>query len=342
MPDVMDWLLEEDNPPVRWLTLTGLLGSAPASAEARKTRARMMEYGPTKRILAQAGEFLDDGEEAAYAKYTGLYWQAIFFGWFLADGKEPAVARLCGRLMERRDWVRKVGMQCLTANILAALMRMGYADHPAVREEREALAARIVRGGGLDCRAMEYSLLTRCHMAQPKVLLCLAQVPPASRSKAEREAIDIIVRRILADEVFVYVPERRKEWAEVLARKPGKEQRGAGGTSAGWIAEQKKKFLAETGPGGREPKAGWLKFGFPLSYNSDVLEALCALALAGTPADARLSKALEAVEAKRTGKGVWLMENSLNGKMRSDVEAKGKPSKWLTFLALRVLRHFGA
>jgi hypothetical protein len=142
-------------------------------------------------------------------------------------------------------------------------------------------------------------------------------------------------------EVFVYLPEHRKEWAEVLARKPVKKDREPGFTVTAWVAERRKEFLADIGPGGREPKAGWVRFGFPLNYNSDVLEALYALALAGTPADARLSRALDAVRSKRKGDGRWVMENSLNGKMRAGVEAKGKPSKWLTYFGLTVLRHFG-
>jgi hypothetical protein len=32
------------------------------------------------------------------------------------------------------------------------------------------------------------------------------------------------------------------------------------------------------------------------------------------------------------------MEKSFNGKMWADIEEKGKPSKWVTLRALRVLR----
>jgi hypothetical protein len=341
MPDVTDWLLQEDNPPVRYLALTRLLGAGPGSAEVRETGARLMEYGPTKRILSEADEFLGHDDEASYAKYTGLYWQAIFLGWFLADRKDDRVARLCDRLVERRSWVRAMGLHCLTSNLLAALTRMGYGDHPVVREEREALAARILRQEGLDCRAMDYSLLPRCFMAQPKALLCFAEVPPKKRPRSVRAAVDLLARRIVETEVFVYLPEHRKQWADVLARKPAKGDTAPGGTVGAWVAERKKEFLAKVGPGRREPKPGWLRLGFPLNYNSDVLEALYALTLAGAPADARLSRALDVVRSKRTPDGRWVMENSLNGKMRADVEAKGKPSKWLTFFALTVLRHFG-
>ena len=89
------------------------------------------------------------------------------------------------------------------------------------------------------------------------------------------------------------------------------------------------------------PVRGRLKFGFPLHYNSDVLEAMYALAESGTPMSAVLERPLDVIESKMTLEGKWVMENSLNGKMWVDVETLGKPSKWLTYYALRVLSHFG-
>ncbi len=87
-------------------------------------------------------------------------------------------------------------------------------------------------------------------------------------------------------------------------------------------------------------KKGWLKFGFPLHYNSDVLEALFALAKLKVPLSPKLQMPLDIVRQKMDPDGKWIMENSLNGKMVVDVEQKGKPSKWITYTALRVLDHF--
>ena len=53
-----------------------------------------------------------------------------------------------------------------------------------------------------------------------------------------------------------------------------------------------------------------------------------------------LEEPLRVVRSKMTDQGTWKLENSLNGKMWADVEEKGKPSKWLTLTALRVLAHF--
>ncbi len=90
-----------------------------------------------------------------------------------------------------------------------------------------------------------------------------------------------------------------------------------------------------------DEKPGWLKFGFPLHYNSDVLEAMYALALAGTPVSEPVRRPLGVIREQATSEGKWLMASSLNGKMRADVEEKGHPSKSLTYRGWYVLQHFG-
>ncbi len=81
----------------------------------------------------------------------------------------------------------------------------------------------------------------------------------------------------------------------------------------------------------------WFKFGFPLSYTSDVLEALDALKAAGCGDEPRLEHARELVRSQRGADGKWKMRHSLNGKMWTDIEVKGQASKWITLRALRAL-----
>jgi len=177
-------------------------------------------------------------------------------------------------------------------------------------------------------------------MAQPKLLLCFSLIPARKRSAAINSAIHLLLTNLLNRELFVYVPGHQREWQEVLAHPPKRSELKKGETVKGWIAGQRERFLKAPGIGNRRPKQGWLKFGFPLHYNSDIMEAMYSLALLSVPMSPRLNKPLQVIRQKMTEQGTWILENSLNGKMLADVEEKGNPSKWLTFFGHRVLLHF--
>ena len=87
--------------------------------------------------------------------------------------------------------------------------------------------------------------------------------------------------------------------------------------------------------------SSWFKFGFPLSYTSDVLEAAFALCEAGYAHDPRLKNAIALVLSKREADGCWVMQRTLKGKMWADIETKRQPSKWVTLRALHVLKAAG-
>ncbi len=341
VPDpIVQWLLEPDNPPVRRLTLVNLTGRPESDPEVRKAAAACSGYGPTKAILSEYDRFKTDDRQKSYTKYTGRYWQLIFLGQFLADGKDPRIRELAEKLIEDRDWsLIPRGGQCLTANILSALSLLGYGGRPAVKEGVISLAERLVDAGGIDCEVMEYSLLTHCYMAQPKLLMCFASNTEARHSPTVQTAIDLISRNLISHRINVYVPGNKGAWMKVLAKKPDKAAL-KGKTVRTWTQEQKKKLLASKGLGTPVEKPGWLKPGFPLHYNSDLLEALFALALCGVPGEPALSQPLEVLRKKMDPEGRVIMEGGLNGKMRADVETVGKPSKWLTYRAWHVLRHF--
>jgi hypothetical protein len=82
----------------------------------------------------------------------------------------------------------------------------------------------------------------------------------------------------------------------------------------------------------------WFKFGFPLSYWSDVLENTAVLVDLGYGDDPRLANALRYIMNKQDAQGRWKLENTLNSKVWPDIEMRGKPSKWITLRALRLLK----
>ncbi len=210
-----------------------------------------------------------------------------------------------------------------------------------VIEETESLANRVVADGGIKCSNMAYSLQSHCYMALPKLLLCFGEIPEEDRSPVVQRAVELIVDALLAHDVYIYVPGTRKGFQAILERKPERAKLPQGQTVKGWIAAQREQFLSSEGAGARKPKQGWLKFGFPRHYNSDILEAMHALAMVRAPMSPALRKPLQVIREKVTSEGTWKLENSLNGKMWVDVGEKDKPSKWLTYFALHVLKHFG-
>ena len=82
----------------------------------------------------------------------------------------------------------------------------------------------------------------------------------------------------------------------------------------------------------------WTQFSFPTRWHYDVLWGLDYLRRAGAQPDQRVAEAIALVENKRDGDGRWPLENPHAGKVHFDMEdGAGKPSRWNTLRALRVL-----
>jgi hypothetical protein len=76
-------------------------------------------------------------------------------------------------------------------------------------------------------------------------------------------------------------------------------------------------------------------------YVTDVLQTAEALTDAGYGGDPRLAGTYDLILSKRDETGRWKMEYSYQGKTWADVEERGKPSKWVTLRAMRVLKGGG-
>jgi hypothetical protein len=83
----------------------------------------------------------------------------------------------------------------------------------------------------------------------------------------------------------------------------------------------------------------WTQFSFPTRWHYDVLWGLDYLRRAGVRDDHRAAEAIALVEQKRDASGRWPLENPHPGEVHFDMEeGAGKPSRWNTLRALRVLR----
>jgi len=318
----MAWLLEKDNPSVRYFALRHLLDRAAADREVQAARRAIMRSEPVQKILtAQNPEGYWVKPGSGYSpKYQSTAWQILFLAELGADGRNKQMRRSVKYYLEHaqathggfsaaQNVAPSLAVHCLNGNMIWALVALGYGSDERVGRAVEWLAGAITGddfqwfyasgtpGPGFRCVA---NAGKPCAWGAVKALRALTNLPLALRSSKVKKATALTVEFLLSRDLS-------KADYPYTERVSGE----------------------------------WFKLGFPLSYTSDVLEALLALGEAGYARDPRLKNAIELVLSKRNADGRWALKHSLNGKMWTDIEAKGKPSKWITLRALSVLKAAG-
>ena len=93
----------------------------------------------------------------------------------------------------------------------------------------------------------------------------------------------------------------------------------------------------------RKGGAAWTRFAFPTWWHYDVLRGLDHLRRAGVVPDERVGEAIDLVASKRDEHGRWPLESRYPGRMPVELdEGEGRPSRWITLRALRVLDWYAA
>ncbi len=319
----MSWLLEKDNPSVRYFALRHLLNRPEDDRDIQAARRAIMKSAPVRKILAAQnaeGYWVKPGPGYS-PKYQSTVWQILFLAELGADGRSRQVRRGVDYLLEHAQATHgglsamanaapSGAIHCLDGNLIWAFVALGYGDNERVARAVDWLAGAItgeafdwfyassVPGPGFKCAA---NMKQPCAWGAVKSLRALANLPSALQSQKVKRATARAVE-------FLFSRDPAKADYPYTVRVSGE----------------------------------WFKFGFPLSYTSDVLETALALSEAGYARDARLNNAIELVRSKCGADGRWAMKHSLNGKMWVDIEVKGKPSKWVTLRAMRVLKASGA
>jgi hypothetical protein len=323
--DTIDWLLEEENPSVRYFTLKYLMDQNEKCPEVQQARQSIMQQGIVPQILekqntpeyrANFGRFYRD-------KYTGIVWQLIVLaehGAQINDQIREQCEYLFQNSQERQDGgfsfeestrggggLRSGVVPCLTGNLVYSLVHFGYLEDERLQKDIDWITAyqRFDDGDGAPPAQWPYERYEMCwgrhtcHMGAVKALKGLAAIPEEKRSPAVKETIARAVEYLLIH----HIHKKSHELSSVS-------------------------------------KPGWLKLGFPLMYQADVLEILDLLTSLHIK-DARMAEAIEAVVSKQCADGRWKLENSYNDKLIIPVEKKGAHSKWITLKALRVLKRYG-
>ncbi len=315
MSDVLAWLLERDNPSARYLALRDLLGRSDDAPEVRAARQAIPGWGPARAILeAQwpAGYWVAPG--VGYSpRYRATVWQVIFLA-ALGGPCTEAIERACAyvldhsRLPDGRFSAHKTAkgaVVCLNGNLLRAMLQLGCTD-PRLEQVATALARTVVREG------------FRCPLDASDV----AQGCPAGRISDGLSCGWATVKVLGA---FAELPEEQRSPLVGTAIEAGVALLLAGDLASGGFATS----------GITDPL--WKPLGFPLGESADLLEALEVLARHGVTRTPALDRALAVVRRKQDRQGRWALEYTPQPAWASFGEV-GRPNKWVTLRALRVLR----
>lgn len=332
--DPTNWLLEPDDPGVRYLALRDIVEAG--EDEIKAVRRKAHREGPIATILDNMnpeGYWVKPG--AGYSpKCQGTVWSIISLAELGASIEEDErVATACsyyldhaftkgGQITGSGNPVSTAG--CLQGNMLTSLMDMGAKDG-RLDAAYEWMARTVIfedlprrlNGDGLDaeeggpgpfrylnrfgpqfaCRTNKY---LPCGWAGVKIMMAFSRLPSKGRSNLINKAIDIGVNFFLSGD------------------------------------PSKADF-----PGHRTgvPDKRWWEFRFPSFWGADILQIAEAFTALGYGNDPRLTNTFDLILSKQDENGRWPLEYvDHSHKMWVKYGSEVKPNKWVTIRALRVLR----
>jgi hypothetical protein len=310
---VIRWLLDSD-PSIRWQAMRDLTDAS--ADEVAAERAKVATEGWGARLLAHQG---------ANGQWGGAAWNR---GWnstmhvlmLLRDmGLDPAsdqARRAVGLVRDRVTW-QGCGPQecddnpffagelepCINGQVAAVGAYFGQDMQGIV----DRLLGEQLSDGGWNCEAANGS--TRSSF---NTTICVLEAL-LEHERAVGASPEVTEARLRGQE---YLLERR------LFRR----------RSTGEVIERDRKG-----------DAAWTRFAFPTWWHYDVLRGLEYLRRAGVVPDERVAEAIDPVALKRDEDGRWPLEAQYPGKMPVEMdEGEGRPSRWNTLRALRVLDWYSA
>jgi hypothetical protein len=309
------WLLESEDPSVRYLTLTEVLEEAPDAAEVRSAHEGI-PAGPKVRALL-AGQRPDgDFGVHPYKKWEGAHWRLVsLVELAVPAGFPPAVAATEGVLkwltgpshlpgVTKRNGPDRLHAS-MEGNALAVCSRLGLQDDARVGRLVETLLDRQWADGGWNCDSdpeAEHSSFYETLAPMWGLLEFHKATGDLDSLRAAERAAEFFLRHRLF---------RSESTGEVIHQE-------------------------------------WPKLHYPLYWHYDVLQGLLMLSRLGKLPDSRAEEALDIVEGRRLSDGTWRPGGYYwypPGTKGSNVEAvdwgRGGPNEMITLNALRVLKAAG-
>ncbi len=323
--NITEWLLEDDNPSVKYWTLRNLLNYGEDDFLVQSVRRHIMQTGAVPTILSrlnEEGHFVDGStieeygaDRASYGylpKYRGTVWQLILFAELGADPNHEGIKRTCQYVLQH-SWepsgvFSMIGNQylapCFQGNLLYSFTRLGYGEDPRVVQAFSTLVdyTRFDDGGFVTPRRFPYrGNRDRCcgsHSCFAGCLKALKAVALLPREQWNDQTKDFVAR---GSEYFL------KHHVYRSSHSP-------------------KKLLHKSID----------QLTFPNFVYGDFLEILTTLLQLGVR-DPRMQEAVDLLKSKQQPNGRWRLERDVPT-MHVALGRKHRESKWATYRAAYALK----
>ncbi|HTJ72762.1 MAG TPA: squalene cyclase [Actinospica sp.] len=331
--DSVGWLLDGD-PAIRWQVMRDITDAPAAEVEAERARVVSEGWGaqllalqlPTGQWTAESPDF-SSSEALEWWRSIGAARQGTLFPEgtstttslvllrdFGTSADAPAVRRAVDLVRERVQWEHE-GEPYFEGETEPCINGRAVAIGAYFGQDVSSLVQRLLSeqmdDGGWNCEQENGSTRGSFHTTI-NVLEGLLEYEQAATD--ESEAAVVRAARLRGEEYLVS--------RGMLRRR-----------STGQVIDVDRKT---------EESAAWAQFSYPTFWHYDALRGLDYLRAAGALPDERLSEAVDLVESKRDADGLWALENPHTERLHFAMdEGVGKPSRWNTLRALRVLRWYG-
>ncbi len=333
--------MEEVNPSVRYFTLLDILGKSENDPQVMAAKRAIPESSLVKRIIAKQNPkgYWEEPANPYHPKYKASYWQIMILGQLGMDKTDENIRKASEYIfqfqvkeggftcetretaLKQYEWLLKKGrklspqevwipsliyeqqLSCLTGNMVAALIRLGYESDSRVNKALKWLIKIQNADGGWLCPYWKAHVKDEhgCFYGTICSLEALSEINLRYQTKDMNEAINEGAEFLLMHRLFK-------------------------------ADHHDYKVINQS----------WLKLVFPWFYGYNILRGLDVLTKLGYVKDERLNDAVQILVQKRQKNGTWILENAPVGRMQTNIEAKGKPSKWITLIALRVLKRLAS
>lgn len=311
---VLDWLLEEENPSVRYRTLTELLDREPDDPEAVQTKALIPSSKPVKRIFSKMdpGGYWPHfdkrknrgvwvGHGVVYRDYVTTHFNLAFLAELGMDRKDERVSRAVERYLslQKPDGDFMGHYSCLYAYNLRTFIMMGYRDNARIQKIVDLMVGTERWDGGYLCDVHEGQHEDRptksCIRGSLKALTAFAALPELWDSPRCEELVSYFLKRRVC--FRMKRPDKPVVWD-----------------------------ICNTI--------------FPFVWMASLPEALYALSILGYGKRPELAEAWELLESKKDEEGKYILVWTPSRRYSYfQPGQRGEANKWITLYAYLALKH---